>query len=156
MEQEFQNHTDALNHGEVDALTDPPIYDDEHSFCNCENNECITPYKSDSSICEDLCSSDQPDEERTIPSMQASTAAAPTQGGIAQRLKSDLLAARRNPYIQREHSCRIHLYRKKGDTEPIDSFEANTTHSFSARALLLLGGAILTVCLMKRMLEKKP
>ncbi len=152
MEQEIQNHTDAIGHGEVDALTDSPVYDDEHSFCNCESNECITPYKSDKLNTETLrtAGSDSPDGES---SAHAGNNEEPRNQ--LQRLKNDFLKAGNNPYIRREHTCRINLYRQKDDTEPIDSFEANTSHGFSARAILLLGASLLGICLLTRLLGKK-
>ena len=152
MEQEIQNHTDAIGHGEVDTLTDPPAYDNEHSFCNCENNECITPYKRDETSTDALLTerSNSPDRES---SAHATSNKEPRNQ--LQRLKNDFLKAGNNPYIKRDHTCHINLYRQKDDTEPIDSFEANTSHGFSARAILLLGASLLGICLLTRLLGKK-
>ena len=157
MEEEIKDHTDAIGHGEVDALTDPPAYDNEHSFCNCENNECITPYESEQSIGDGIAAEDEHREKEADTTQGKQTTGVTALPTIRprQRLKNDLAAAGKNPYIQREHTCRIHLYRKKGDTEPIDSFEANTTHGFSARAMLLLGAALLGFWALTRMMGKE-
>ena len=154
MEEEIKNHTDAIGHGEVDALTDSPAYDNEHSFCNCENNECITPYESDAPINNViLAQNDKPNADAS-PKQSHQTQSNSTGNGL-QRIKQDFLEADNNPFIERHHTCRIHLYRKKGDTEPIDSFEANTTHGFSARAMLLLGAALLGFWALTRMIGKE-
>ena len=153
MEQEIQNHTDAIGHGEVDALTDPPAYDDEQSFCNCENNECITPYCSDDSDTDANPITESEPQDDTLETMhKAQTDKPNTQ---LQRLKNDFLAAGMNPYIKRDHTCRINLYRKKGDTEPIDCFESKSEHGFSARAMFLLGATLLGICLLIRLFGKE-
>ena len=67
----------------------------------------------------------------------------------------DLLALWHNPYIKRDHTCRIDLYRNKGDAEPIDCFESKSTHAFSARAMLLLGASLLGIWALTRVFGKE-
>ena len=152
MEQEDKKTSNATL-TDIDGVTDPPAFDEEHTFCNCENNECLIPYQSDESISDVLPLAEQCDVEEPLDQPHHPRCDCAPKN-TAQRLKKDLMKAGNHPYIKREHTCHIGLYRKKNDTEPIDCFEANTSHTLSARGMLLLGIAVFGVCLFKRLLDK--
>ena len=159
MEQQEEKKASYPEEGVTEEVTQAPAYDDESSFCNCENQECITPYEMGRPILDShLPEKDDrnTEDERDADDIERPHEKTPTKPqGMGRRLKADFLAADCNPYIKRDHTCRIDLYQKKGDTEPIDRFESNCSHSFSVRAMLLAGASLLGVWIISRMLRKE-
>ena len=111
---------------------------DEESFCNCENNEQITPYYSD-----DEARSDCPKKSETCRCkdrlrkkyQQAKTVCQQT----VKRLTKDLKSSQGNPYIKETVTCRIDVYKSPADKKPIDSFKTQKSKAYTLRALALAG-----------------
>lgn len=154
MEQQEEKKASYPEEGVTEDVTQAPAYDDESSFCNCENNKCLTPYESDRSIADTVLDAED-ETDAPPPTQQPCNTSACAQPTATERIKKDLLALWHNPYIKRDHTCRIDLYRNKGDTEPIDCFESKSTHAFSARAMLLLGASLLGIWALTRVFGKE-
>ena len=119
----------AFDHTEIPVEGYP-----EEAFCNCENQEQITPYESDGQ--------ETPfDADPTQPCHLQK----PTCSQLWERLGRAWRATDHKPYIKKTTSCRVEIYRQPLDTEPIDSLCTEKSHSFSLRGLLLIGAATMAV-----------
>ena len=135
-----------------------PCHDcDEVSICNCESNEQITPYYSDTEelpigeCCEPPRSRKKVKEQLKKTCCEVSDLCQKT----AKRLAKDLKQTNGNPYLKHTSTCRIELYRSPEDEHPIDSFGTECTKSCSARALAVLGGAAILLLLAGELVMKK-
>ncbi len=70
----------------------------------------------------------------------------------AKRLKKDLSACCKNPYIRKTTTCKVEIFRSREDTTPIDSFETENKQGFSLSTFLMASGvALLLACCMPKM-----
>ena len=130
---ESEEKLSSLPDGDLtDSLTHCDDYDAQ-AFCNCENNECITPYQSDEQV-----SDSEAWEAHTAPQNKKTA-----DQSTANRLCVAWKAANGNPYLKKTHVCQIELYRTPTDPSPIDSFRVESVKGFTARALAILGGTVL-------------
>ena len=113
---------------------------DEESFCNCENNERVTPYYADSNLCAtenapDNCSQKCGVEEFCRNATQAI-------GTKAKQLCRDLRVGTKSPYIKKTSVTRVELYRSPNDKTPIDRLKIERTKNVSACALAAIGACL--------------
>lgn len=58
----------------------------------------------------------------------------------ANRLADDWRETNGNPYIRQTHTYKVEVFRKPGDTTPVDTFQMTDVKSYSLRALALATG----------------
>ena len=58
----------------------------------------------------------------------------------ANRLADDWRETNGNPYIRQTHTYKVEIFRKPGDTTPVDTFQMTDVKSYSLRALALATG----------------
>ena len=125
---------------------------DEESVCNCENNERVTPYFGD-------------DQWTPVSPTRANPSPEPLRNRCkkikdqckqtANRLKKDWKACGKKPYIKQKVSCRIELYKSKNETQPVDTFEAETEKSYPLRTVALIGIGLMIAAYTVKYLFKK-
>ena len=123
---------------------------EELSFCNCENDEVITPYEEDA---EDILESDGESKKEMLirKCMEAKQACA----GTAARLVEDWQKTGGNPYIKQTHITQVDIYCSPDDEEPIDTFRTERVKSYSARSLAIFGAAAaVVVCTVDQIMKK--
>lgn len=65
---------------------------------------------------------------------------------VAQRVKKDLNSCGNNPYIASSTTYRYEIYRKPGDTKPVDVLEFDRSTGFSLRSFAAASLILSTVC----------
>ena len=114
---------------------------DEESFCNCENNERVTPYYTDP------CAPDAPTEanaacgKRTL-KITCGNARKKVIKAV-NRLCRDWKEGAGNPYIKKTSTTRVEIYRSPTDKTPIDRFQLERTKNVSACALAAVGACLI-------------
>lgn len=58
----------------------------------------------------------------------------------ANRIADDWRETNGNPYIRQTHTYKVEVFRKPGDTTPVDTFQMTDVKSYSLRALALATG----------------
>ena len=119
---------------------------EEHSFCNSENNEIITPYLRDDCDCFDEASEAVAEKCREIRSTCEKKAEK-----IAKKWKSGC----KNPYLKHTCTMQTDVYKSMHDNKPADTLRMEQTCACSLRALALIGGAVLVMVLAKKMMDKQ-
>ena len=127
-------------------MDDPIKYDvesdcEEESFCNCENNEQITPYLRDDCDCFDRAAEAVADRCNQIKS------------GCEDKLKA-LKKGRKNPYFKQTWILQTDIYKSMNDDTPCDRVVMKNSYALSLRALALIGGAVGAIWLVKKMLDE--
>ena len=128
-------------------MDDPIKYDiesdcEEHSFCNCENNEQITPYLRDDCSCFD----------------EAAEAVAKKCNELkdcCEQKLQDIKSGKKNPYIKQSWAIQTDIYQSIHDESPTDRLMMKNSYAFSLRAIALIGGAIGAVWLIRKMFSTK-
>lgn len=115
---------------------------EEHSFCNCENNEQITPYLRDDCNCFD----------------EEAEAVAEKCHQIKETCKDhieDLKNDKKNPYFKQSWAFQTDIYKSINDASPTDRILMKNTYAISLRAIALIGGGIATLLLLKKIFAPK-
>ena len=112
---------------------------DEESVCNCENNEQITPYYSDTQPKEapaaDMRAQKKHGSAKKTAIYRTAKSYAKKLGNLAHHLR----ASKGKLYIKQTTTTSTRIYRNPSDTEPIESFETHSEKSCSLQALVLVG-----------------
>ena len=140
---------------------------EEHSFCNCENSETITPYLRDDCDCFDEAAEAVADKcHEAREDCDCRDGAAETVADKCHELRAaceekvEKLARKweqcnKNPYFK--HTCTVQtdIYRSPRDETPIDTVKLEHGWACSLRTLAIIGGTVLAVILTKKMFGKK-
>ncbi|MBQ9807011.1 MAG: hypothetical protein IJW49_10985 [Clostridia bacterium] len=124
------------------GIAEPATYCDdcdEESICNCESNERVTPYYSDSANGHCAGCKGASTVKQRCKKIKKSCC------DTFDRLKKDWKSCGATPYIKQTRTCRTELYKSKNDTKPIDSFQTERTKACSLQTLALLGAGLLIV-----------
>lgn len=119
---------------------------EEQSFCNCENSETITPYLRDDCDCFDEAAeavAEKCHEMQDVCEEKAEVA--------VKTLKKQI----QNPYLKHSCSMQTDVYKSIHDETPADTLKMEQAYACSLRTLALIGGAVLVMILVKRMLDKR-
>lgn len=114
---------------------------EEHSFCNCENNEQITPYLRDDCDCFDAAAEAVAEKCNQI------------KNTCEDKLES-LKRCKKNPYFKQSWALQTDVYKSIADSEPTDRIVMKNTYALSLRAIALIGGAVGILWLVKKMLSE--
>ena len=149
MDKQAENNANkAFDHTEI-----PVCGYGEEAFCNCENQEQITPYAPDTEEMPDTaadCDVEIPNcVEQKCRQLKNACAAA------MDRLTRDWKTANKNPFLKQSTVCRVDVYRRPMDTEPMDSFCTEQSHSCTLRALLMMGAAAAAIITLVHCCSKK-
>lgn len=134
------------------GIAEPATYCDdcdEESFCNCESNERVTPYYSDSANGHCAGCKGQTAVTQGYQKIKKSCCDA------FDRLKKDWKASGGKPYIKQTRSCTWELYKSKSDQKPIDSVSTRRERSYSLCTMAMLGAGIVLVAGAAKCLFKK-
>lgn len=119
------------------------------SFCNCENEEVITPYQAEhqnapESIMEN-CKAQFTKKCNEVKDTCRQT---------ADRLVVDWKATDGDPYLKYTKSHRLEVYRTPEETVPVDTFESRFESKGFLRAMLLVSAAsVLITCSAKHLIK---
>jgi hypothetical protein len=115
---------------------------EEHSFCNCENSEQITPYLRDDCDCFDKAAEAVAEKCKQM------------KDCCEEKLK-DVTRGKKNPYFKQSWALQTDVYRSIEDTEPTDRLMMKNSYAFSLRAIALICGAIGTFWFLKKLLSRE-
>lgn len=125
---------------------------DEESFCNCENNEQLTPYYSDGSPNRKAHTEQGHKKHKASAAYQK---AKKSCTATFHRLAKDWKETQGNPCIKQTAIYRVDVYKSPADEHPIDSFGTEQCKTYSLRALAILGIAAIAVVSAANMLLGK-
>ncbi|MBE6601090.1 MAG: hypothetical protein E7637_01090 [Ruminococcaceae bacterium] len=109
---------------------------DEESFCNCENNEQITPFYSDGDPRRKARTEEGHKHKKSTAAYQKVKKSC---SATLDRLTKDWKETKGNPCIKQTAVYRMDVYKTPSDEHPIDSFGIERCKTYSLRALALLG-----------------
>ena len=111
---------------------------EEHSFCNCENSEQITPYQRDDCTCLE----------------DAAEAVTDKCHQIKDTCKSELKNMKKNtcnPYFKQSWLLQTDIYKCINDENPTDRIVMKNSYAISLRTLALIGGAVGMLVLLRKL-----
>ena len=113
---------------------------EEHSFCNCENNEQITPYLRDDCHCVDHAVEAVAEKCHQI------------KDACTDELKQ-MTRYKRNPYFKQSWIFQTDIYKCINDENPCDRIVMKNSYTVSLRTLALIGGGLGAFLLLRKLLS---